>query len=94
MKKENRLLEYKSKLTKSYLKTVSAFANYNDGEIIFGVSDDGIETGIEDVKEVCLSIENQINDSIKPKPDYTIKINENNTISLLIKKRSCNAISI
>lgn len=86
MKKENRLLEYKSKLTKSYLKTVSAFANYNDGEIIFGVSDDGIETGIEDVKEVCLSIENQINDSIKPKPDYTIKINENNTITLLIKK--------
>ena len=35
MKRNNNSLEYKMELSKSYLKTVSAFANYNDGEIIF-----------------------------------------------------------
>ena len=34
---ESRTLEYKEDLTKSYLKTVSAFANYDGGSIIFGV---------------------------------------------------------
>ena len=31
-------------------------------------------------------IENQINDCIKPKPDFSLKINSNNTISLFVKK--------
>ena len=40
MDKENRQLEYKEALTKQYLKTVSAFSNYDGGNIIFGISDD------------------------------------------------------
>ena len=47
MEKENKFLEYKEQITKTYLKTVSAFANYNDGEIIFGVSDDYKVVGIK-----------------------------------------------
>lgn len=86
MATENKELEYKVDLTKSYLKTVSAFANYNDGNIIFGISDDGDIIGIENIKKSCLNIENQINDSIKPKPDYTLKINDDNTITLSVKK--------
>ncbi len=35
MKRNNNSLEYKMELSKTYLKAVSAFANYNDGEIIF-----------------------------------------------------------
>lgn len=86
MKKESRNLEYKREISKSYLKTVSAFANYNDGEIIFGVTDDFKIIGIKDPINVCLNIENQINDSLKPRPNYSLKINDDNTISLFVSK--------
>ena len=86
MQKENKKLEYKETISKSYLKTVSAFANYNDGEIVFGVTDDYKVIGIENPNSECLNIENQINDSIKPRPDYTLKINDDKTISLFVKQ--------
>lgn len=84
VKKENKNLVYKKEVSKTYLKTVSAFANYNDREIIFGVSDDLNIVGIDNPIEACLNIENQINDSIKPKPDYSLKINDDKTISLYV----------
>lgn len=86
MEKESKFLEYKEDITKSYLKTVSAFANYNDGEIIFGVTDDLKVIGVKDPLKESLNIENQINDSIKPKPEFLIKRNSNQTISLFVKK--------
>ena len=86
MEKENKYLEYKEDLTKSYLKTVSAFANYHDGEIIFGVSDDLKIIGFKDQTKEALNIENQINDSIKPKPEFLIKKNVDKTITLFVKK--------
>ena len=86
MQKENKKLEYKEIISKTYLKTVSAFANYNDGEIVFGVTDDYKVIGIENPNDECFNIENQINDSIKPRPDYTLKINDNKTISLFVKQ--------
>ncbi len=33
IKRKNKDLEYKETVSKSYLKTVSAFANFNDGTI-------------------------------------------------------------
>ena len=39
--RESRKLEYKESITNTFLKTVSAFANYGSGEIIFGIADDG-----------------------------------------------------
>lgn len=86
MQKENKQLEYKREVSKSYLKTVSAFANYNDGEIIFGIDDDLNVLGMENPTDACLDIENQINDSIKPRPDYTLKINKDNTITLFVRR--------
>ena len=78
MQKENRKLEYKEIITKKYLKTVSAFANYNDGEIIFGISDDYRVIGIENSISACLTIENQINDLLgladAPEEEYQIII--------------------
>ncbi len=88
MEKENKYLEYKETRTKTYLKTVSAFANYGDGKIIFGVSDDYKVIGVSEPEGFCLDIENQINDSIKPKPDFTLKINDDRTITLLVKQGS------
>lgn len=87
MENENKFLEYKQDATKSYLKTVSAFANYNDGCIVFGISDDLFINGINDLKDFKLKIENEINDNITPKPDFLIKENKiNNTLTIFIKK--------
>ena len=84
--KENKNLEFKSDLTNSFLKTVSAFANYDGGKIIFGVDDNGENIGIEDPKNFCLDVENKINDNIKPLPDYTLEVNERTKVVTLSVK--------
>lgn len=84
--RETRTLEFKERITNSFLKTVSAFSNYDGGTIFFGVDDDGNVKGLQDVKQACLDIENKINDSISPQPDYTIEIqNKAQTIQLTVK---------
>lgn len=85
MDKENRQLEYKEALTKQYLKTVSAFSNYDGGNIIFGISDDLKVVPLENIDSVSLSIETQINDSIKPKPDFSLTRNDNGTLTLHVE---------
>lgn len=85
--RENKTLEFKENITtSSFLKTVCAFANYNNGKIIFGISDDGTIKGIDDPVRACLDLENKINDSIKPVPPYTLEINNDNTITLEVEK--------
>lgn len=74
--KENKYLEFKSEITNTFLKTVSAYANFGDGKILFGVADDGTPLGIEDAETACLDIENKINDSITPKPDFELSFEE------------------
>ncbi|MDI9456045.1 MAG: ATP-binding protein, partial [Spirochaetota bacterium] len=39
--KESKTLELKENITNTFLKTVSAFANFGDGTILFGVNDEG-----------------------------------------------------
>ncbi|NLB32367.1 MAG: AAA family ATPase [Tissierellia bacterium] len=87
--KEKYNLEFKMEVTKTFLKTVSAYANYNGGVIMFGVDDDGDLIGIENVKEESLRIENMINDSVVPIPNFEIEINkvENKSIILLKVKK-------
>lgn len=81
--KETRTLEYKSDLTNSFLKTVSAYSNFGSGKIMFGIADDGTIIGMDNPDQQCLDIENKINDSITPKPDYSLSINRlNNVITL------------
>ena len=81
--RESRTLEYKESISSTFLKTVSAFANYGSGEIIFGIADDGKIIGIPDPKAACLDIENRINDSIDPVPEYTLSINEKTSVITL-----------
>ena len=84
--RETRILEFKETVTNTFLKTVSAFSNYDGGEILFGVDDDGNIKGLSNVKQACLDIENKINDSISPQPNYTLEIQNNNqTIKLSVK---------
>ena len=83
--KESKCLEFKSAITNSFLKTVSAYSNFGDGEILFGVNDDGSVCGMDHLEQVCLDIENKINDSITPKPDFEIEIDESKqTIRLMV----------
>lgn len=81
--KETRILEYKSDLTNSFLKTVSAFSNFGTGKILFGIADDGTIIGMEAPDQKCLDIENKINDSISPKPEYFLSINRSNKVITL-----------
>ena len=86
--RETRILEFKETITNTFLKTVSAFSNYNGGTILFGVDDNGNVKGLPDVKQACLDIENKINDSISPQPNYTLEIQNNDqTIKLTVKSR-------
>ena len=52
--RETRIIEFKETITNTFLKTVSAFSNYNGGEIYFGIDDNGNVKGIADVKQCCL----------------------------------------
>ena len=82
--KENKCLEFKSTVTNTFLKTVSAYSNFGDGEILFGVNDDGTICGIENAEQVCLDIENRINDSISPKPDFELEIDSTESMIRLV----------
>ena len=83
---ETRILEFKETITNTFLKTVSAFSNYDGGTILFGVDDNGCIKGLPDIKQACLDIENKINDSISPQPDYTLEVqNHGQTIKLTVK---------
>ena len=81
--KESRTLEYKESITNTFLKTVSAYANYGTGKIIFGIADDGTIKGISNPEQTCLDIENRINDNIDPVPEYTLEINNKTAVITL-----------
>ena len=84
--RETRTTEFKEKITNTFLKTVSAFSNYGGGEIFFGIDDNGNIKGLADVRQACLDIENKVNDSITPQPDYTLELqNHDRTIKLTVK---------
>ena len=78
--RETNNLEFKREPSRSFLKTVSAFANYGNGTILFGVEDDGCHMGIARPQETCLEIEHAINDSLNPVPDFRLTINENTKV--------------
>ena len=81
--KESRILEFKQDVTNTFLKTVSAFANYGTGSILFGVDDNGNHIGISDPESTRLDIENKINDSIHPRPEYSIVVNQKSGVITL-----------
>ncbi len=83
--RETRMIEFKEMITNTFLKTVSAFSNYDGGVILFGIDDNGKVKGLQDVRQSCIDIENRINDSISPQPDYTLEIQNDDTIKLSVK---------
>lgn len=84
--RETRTIEFKETITNTFLKTVSAFSNYDGGVIYFGIDDAGNIKGLSDMRQACLDIENKINDSISPQPNYTLETQNNDqTIKLTVK---------
>ena len=60
--REGKTLEYKENMnSNTFMKTISAYANYGDGEIIFGITDDGRVIGIDDPVSAYLNLENKGN---------------------------------
>lgn len=57
------------KKPKSWLKSVSAFANTLGGSLFFGVDNDGVVKGLEDVQHVTEAISIKIRDYMDPLPD-------------------------
>lgn len=84
--KESRTLEFKSEITKGFLKTVSAFANFGKGTIFFGVDNNGNPIGLDNPAAACLDIENRINDVFDPRPIFSLKINKDHTVELIVEE--------
>ena len=62
-------LMLEEKKPKSWLKSVSAFANGLGGSLFFGVDNDGILKGLDNVQYVCETISSKIRDYMDPLPD-------------------------
>ena len=87
LQRESTTLEYKERVTSSYLKTVSAFANFGSGKVVFGVNDERDTIGLDDSVGDALRIENAINDSIDPRPAFSLQVDENaRTVTLLVEE--------
>jgi ATP-dependent DNA helicase RecG len=79
------LLEEKK--PKSWLKSVSAFANGLGGSLFFGIDNDGIVRGIDDVQHACEAISAKIRDYMDPLPEVeTIpcKVDSQNVLQLKV----------
>jgi ATP-dependent DNA helicase RecG len=73
---ESKNVELKEKYTKSLLKTVSAFSNFQDGYIYVGINDQGEVVGLPKIHDEKMVIENSINTTITPKPFFDMNILE------------------
>lgn len=77
---ETNLYDKKEKLErnkpKSWLKSVSAFANGRGGKLIFGVKEDNIILGLSDYQEVSENISEIIKTKMDPNPEFDMEIKE------------------
>ena len=88
---ENTNIDYKEKVEytkpKSWLKSVSAFANSNGGSLLFGVRDvDKKTVGLNDVVKDSEKVTELINSKITPLPRYELNVfNEENKDFMEVK---------
>ena len=54
---------------KSWVKSISAFANGLGGSLFFGIDNDGVVRGLDDMQHVCETISSKIRDYMDPLPD-------------------------
>lgn len=76
------------KKPKSWLKSVSAFANGSGGSLFFGIDNNGIVKGLDDVQHVCETISSRIRDYMDPLPEVEMIPHETNGLHILQLKIS------
>ena len=64
------------KKPKSWLKTVSAFANGSGGILVFGVADNDDIVGLEDIKEASEFVSQKIKERIDPLPEIFLELHK------------------
>lgn len=73
---ESTNIDYKEKIEterpKSWLKTVSAFANTKGGILLYGIDDDRNPVGLDDIQYTSSKISDLINSKITPVPRYEL----------------------
>jgi len=77
------------KKPKSWLKSVSAFANTLGGSLFFGVDNDGVAKGLEDIQHVTEVISMKIRDYMDPLPEVeaiTLEIEGKHVLQLKVKE--------
>ena len=80
-------LMLEEKKPKSWLKSVSAFANGLGGSLFFGIDNDGTIKGLDDVQYVCESISSKIRDYMDPLPDVEMipqRFDDHNILQLKV----------
>lgn len=78
--------KYEARRPKSWLKSVSAFANGTGGTLIFGVSDDDTVVGLLDVKSDSEGISEQIKTYLSPIPQTIVEIKKIDNKDILFVK--------
>lgn len=66
--------EVEMRKPKSWLKSVSAFANGNGGMLIFGITDDNAVVGLDDIKTASEYVSQKIKERIDPFPEIILQI--------------------
>ena len=91
---ETNLYDKKEKLEankpKSWLKSVSAFANGTGGKLIFGVKEDNTVLGLEYFKKDSEDISEIIKTKMDPIPEFDMEIKELDKKVILILNINCN----
>lgn len=62
-------LRLEEKKPKSWLKSVSAFANGTGGSLFFGIDNDGVVRGLDDIQHVCEMVSAKVRDYLDPMPE-------------------------
>ena len=84
-------LMLEEKRPKSWLKSISAFANGFGGSLFFGIDNDGIIKGLDDIQYVCEMISSKIRDYMDPLPDVKMlphRIGNMDVLQLEVKSGS------
>ena len=80
-------LMLEEKKPKSWLKSVSAFANGLGGSLFFGVDNDGVIRGLDNIQRVCETISVKVRDYMDPLPDVEMipqKLGDFNILQLKV----------
>lgn len=76
---------------KSWLKSVSAFANGLGGSLFFGIENDGVVKGIDDVQHVCETISSKIREMSEMMSETELTERQKNIINLIRQSPSITA---